>query len=116
MVAESLPGSLRGSPVVRAREGRLEGACSVDTEGPQVQSPRVDDFGVEYLDEKGRFRTTLEKILSRRFARMRFTMLTTNIVDPAIFAERYGDRIASRLHEDGAFIVCEGPDLRRAST
>jgi DNA replication protein DnaC len=73
----------------------------------------IDDFGVEYLDEKGRFKTTLEEVLSRRFARMRRTVLTTNIVDPSAFAERYGERIASRIHEDGAFIVCGGPDLRR---
>lgn len=73
----------------------------------------IDDFGVEYLDEKGRFKTTLEEVLSRRFARMRRTVLTTNIVDPAAFAERYGERIASRIHEDGAFVVCGGPDLRR---
>jgi len=73
----------------------------------------IDDFGVEYLDDKGRFKTTLEEILSRRFARMRFTLLTTNIVEPAQFAERYGERIASRIHEDGAFIVCAGQDLRR---
>jgi DNA replication protein DnaC len=73
----------------------------------------IDDFGVEYLDEKGRFKTTLEEVLSRRFARMRRTVLTTNIVDPAAFSDRYGERIASRIHEDGAFIVCGGPDLRR---
>ena len=73
----------------------------------------IDDFGVEYLDKKGRYTTTLEEVLNRRFARMRHTMLTTNIIDPAVFAERYGERIASRIHEDGAFIVCAGEDLRR---
>jgi DNA replication protein DnaC len=73
----------------------------------------VDDFGVEYLDEKGRFLTTLEEVLSRRFALMRRTLLTTNITDPAMFASRYGERITSRIHESGAFVVCGGPDLRR---
>ena|ERR1035438_8680214 len=76
----------------------------------------IDDFGVEYLDEKGRYTTTLEEVMSRRFARLRFTMLTTNIVDPSVFAERYGERINSRIHEDGAFIVCSGADLRRNGT
>jgi DNA replication protein DnaC len=73
----------------------------------------IDDFGVEYLDEKGRFKTTLEEVLSRRFAKMRRTFITTNIVDPEEFSLRYGDRIASRIHEDGVFIVCGGVDLRR---
>ena len=73
----------------------------------------IDDFGVEYLDEKGRYTTTLEEILSKRFAHMRWTLLTTNMTDPAAFTQRYGERIASRIHEDGAFIVCAGEDLRR---
>jgi DNA replication protein DnaC len=76
----------------------------------------IDDFGVEYIDEKGRYLTTLEEVLSRRFARMRYTLLTTNITDPAVFAERYKERINSRIHEDGAFIVCAGDDLRRKAT
>jgi DNA replication protein DnaC len=73
----------------------------------------IDDFGVEYLDERGRFQTTLEELLSRRFAWMRKTLLTTNEVDPEKFTARYGERIASRLNESGAFIVCAGSDLRR---
>jgi len=73
----------------------------------------IDDFGVEYLDSKDRFKVTLEEVLARRFGKMRRTMMTTNILDAGEFAERYGKRIASRIHEDGAFIVCGGPDLRR---
>lgn len=73
----------------------------------------IDDFGVEYLDDKGRYLSTLEELLSKRFARMRRTLITTNITEPAVFAVRYGARIASRIHEDGAFIACKGPDLRR---
>jgi DNA replication protein DnaC len=76
----------------------------------------VDDFGVEYIDEKGRYTTTLEEILSKRFARMRLTLLTTNVTDPIEFSQRYGERLASRIHEDGAFIVCGGDDLRRTET
>jgi DNA replication protein DnaC len=73
----------------------------------------IDDLGVEYLDDRGRYLSTLDELLSRRFARMRKTMMTTNIVDPAIFADRYKERITSRTHEDGAFVVCGGPDMRR---
>jgi len=73
----------------------------------------IDDLGLEYLDEKGRFLELLEEVLSKRFARMRKTLLTTNITDAALFAKRYRDRLTSRMHEDGAFIVCGGPDLRK---
>jgi len=73
----------------------------------------IDDLGLEYLDEKGRYLCTLDEVLSRRFAKMRRTLITTNITDPALFAERYKERIASRLNEDGAFFVAGGPDLRR---
>jgi DNA replication protein DnaC len=74
----------------------------------------VDDLGVEYLDERGRYLCTLEELLSRRFGRLKKTILTTNITDPDLFAERYKERITSRTHEDGAFVVCAGEDLRRA--
>lgn len=73
----------------------------------------IDDMGVEYVDEKGRWSVTLEEVLSRRFARMRKTVVTTNVVEVEAFKARYGERIASRLNEDGAFVVCGGPDLRR---
>lgn len=73
----------------------------------------IDDLGVEYLDERGRYLCTLEELLSRRFARMKKTILTTNIVDPAVFADRYKERITSRIHEAGAYVVCTGDDLRR---
>jgi len=73
----------------------------------------IDDLGVEYLDDRGRYLSTLEELLSRRFARMRKTLLTTNITDPAVFADRYKERLASRVSEAGAFVVCVGEDLRR---
>lgn len=73
----------------------------------------VDDLGLEYLDENGRFLCTLDEVLSKRFAKMRRTLITTNITDAKVFSERYKERIASRISEDGAFIVCGGADLRR---
>jgi DNA replication protein DnaC len=73
----------------------------------------IDDCGIDFVDEKGRFLTTLEEVISKRFSRLRPTLITTNIANPAEFRDRYGARIASRINEDGAFIVCGGPDLRK---
>jgi DNA replication protein DnaC len=73
----------------------------------------IDDLGLDYVDDKGRYVQVLEEILDKRFANMRRTMVTTNIVETDVFEKRYGKRLYSRLCEDGAFIVCAGPDLRR---
>lgn len=73
----------------------------------------IDDVGLEQLDEHGRFLELFEEVLSKRFARMRKTLLTTNITDTVYFTKRYGERLVSRIHEDGAFAICGGPDLRR---
>jgi DNA replication protein DnaC len=74
----------------------------------------IDDLGTEFLDQKERYLCTLEEILSKRYAHERPTLLTTNL-SPEKFKERYGERLVSRIHEDGAFIVCGGQDMRRAS-
>jgi len=76
----------------------------------------IDDLGLEHLDDKGRFLELFEEIVSKRFSKMRKTLITTNITDAAVFFRRYGERINSRIHEDGAFIVCGGPDMRRKPT
>jgi len=73
----------------------------------------IDDLGLEYLDEKGRYLCTLDEVLSRRFAKCRRTLVTTNITEPSVFVDRYKERIASRIHEDGAYVVVGGEDLRR---
>jgi len=73
----------------------------------------IDDLGLEHLDDKGRFLELFEEVVSKRFAKMRKTLITTNITDPVLFASRYGARISSRIHEDGAFVVCGGRDMRR---
>lgn len=75
----------------------------------------IDDLGVEYVDDKGRFLSTLEELLSKRHAKMRRTIITTNITDKATFVARYGERLASRIAEDGAFMICAGPDMRKVS-
>ena len=78
----------------------------------QVHALVIDDLGIEYLDQKDRYLSTLEEILSARFANRRPTLLTTNLT-PEKFKERYGERLVSRINEDGAFVVCGGEDLRR---
>lgn len=74
----------------------------------------IDDVGTEYQDQKDRYLATFGELLDARFGNKRATLLTTNLT-PEVFKERYGERMASRLNEDGAFIVCGGPDLRRES-
>ena len=78
----------------------------------RAQSLVIDDLGIEYLDQKDRYLSTLEEILSARFANKRPTLATTNLT-PEKFKERYGNRIISRINEDGSFVVCGGEDLRR---
>jgi hypothetical protein len=72
----------------------------------------VDDLGAEYLDAGGRYLATLSEILETRFAHRHRTLVTTNCA-PEVFRQRYGERLASRIAEDGAFVVCGGSDLRR---
>jgi DNA replication protein DnaC len=77
-----------------------------------VRALVIDDLGLEYLDQKDRYLSTMEEILSARYANRRPTLLTTNLT-PEKFKERYGERLVSRINEDGAFVVCGGEDLRR---
>jgi hypothetical protein len=72
----------------------------------------IDDVGTEYQDNKDRYLATLMELIDARFGMVRPTLITTNLT-PAVFAERYGERLTSRINEDGAFVVCLGDDLRR---
>lgn len=72
----------------------------------------IDDLGTEYQDQKDRYLATLSELLDARYGNQRPTCLTTNL-GPDEFKARYGERLASRINEDGAFIVCGGEDLRR---
>jgi DNA replication protein DnaC len=72
----------------------------------------IDDVGTEYQDQKDRYLATFSELVDARFGNKRPTLLTTNLT-AAVFKERYGERLASRINEDGAFIACGGPDLRR---
>lgn len=81
-----------------------------------AKAPRlvIDDLGTEYQDQKARYQATLSELLETRFANERPTLITTNL-GPDDFKARYGDRLSSRIREDGVFIICGGNDLRRSN-
>jgi DNA replication protein DnaC len=71
----------------------------------------IDDLGAEFLDEKGGLLSKLDGIINTRYASNLKTVLTTN-VPAAIFAKRYGERIADRIREVGEFVEISDPSFR----
>lgn len=71
----------------------------------------VDDAGQESNEWAAK---ELGSLLESRFDKGRRTVVTTNL-GGAAYAQRYGDRLASRLSakEKSAFVVCGGADLRK---
>jgi DNA replication protein DnaC len=67
----------------------------------------LDDVGWEHARS-----TTVADVIAARYDRNRPTYLTTNL-DPDGVAERYGERIHSRLCETNVFIPVLGHDRRR---
>ncbi len=63
----------------------------------------IDDLGVEFLDTKGALQQRLDCILDERYGNYRKTIITTNL-SALHFKERYGERIADRIREDGKFM------------
>lgn len=74
----------------------------------------IDDLGVEYSDQAGRWLGAFDRILNVRHEHRRRTVLTSNAT-PEAFRQRYGERIASRLRGSGRVADCGAEDLRRAS-
>jgi DNA replication protein DnaC len=72
----------------------------------------LDDLGVEYLDEKGAYASILDALIDARYSSMRPTILTTNLTGQA-FKERYGERIADRLRDEGSLFVALGQTSMR---
>jgi hypothetical protein len=72
----------------------------------------IDDVGEEYLDKHGFLESLLNEVLSVRHGWLRPTLITTRI-PPGLFIERYGERIRSRIREDGLMFGCGEDDLRR---
>lgn len=72
----------------------------------------IDDLGAEASDSKGLVFDLVERLLYHRHGDRLPTIITSNLNAKQI-ADRYGDRIASRIAEDGRIIACKGDDLRR---
>lgn len=74
----------------------------------------VDDLGVEPLEiqDYGNILSPMVELLTRRYDRQLFTMVTTNLTPQEIRA-KYGDRIADRLNEMMVKIVFSNPTYRK---
>lgn len=85
-----------------------------DKDMAKVENPRllvIDDLGVEYLDDKGSFLSTIDGIINSRYASTKKTVITTNLPSTK-FKERYGERIADRIRESGQFVEISDKSLR----
>jgi DNA replication protein DnaC len=85
----------------------------------------IDDLGAEYMDGKSVFRSLLDEVIDVLYGDRKRLIITTNLHaakskdekkarhEEPQFAERYGERISSRLHEIGRWGDCGSVDLRR---
>lgn len=85
----------------------------------------IDDLGAEYMDGKSVFRSLLDEVIDVYYGDRKRLIITTNLhasknKDPKRaqheepqFAERYGERVSSRLFEIGRWGNCGAVDLRR---
>lgn len=71
----------------------------------------LDDLGAEYVDAKGSFLVDLDELVDVFYGDKRPLLITTNCGAGA-FKERYGERIADRIRECGAFFEWSGPSFR----
>lgn len=71
----------------------------------------IDDLGAEYADAKDSFLADLDHLINRFYNDMRELIITTNCDAPA-FAQRYGERIVSRITECATWEHCGGADQR----
>jgi len=71
----------------------------------------LDDLGAEYADGKGSFLVDLDELVDMYYGDRRPLLVTTNC-NVVKFVERYGERIADRVRESGAFFEWSGPSLR----
>lgn len=71
----------------------------------------IDDLGREYADQHGRWISELDLLIDDRHEAKLRTIITSNL-NGAEFKERYGERIADRIRQDGRIVVCAGESLR----
>ncbi len=81
-----------------------------------LDAPRmvIDDLGVEYADQKGRFLSVLTEVLDTRYDRALPTVMTTGL-SAIEFKDRYRERISDRIRESGRFISIAGASMRGAA-
>ena len=65
----------------------------------------IDDLGIEFSDRAEVFKAVLEAILDARCRALLWTVLTTNVTKPELFANRYGARTHERVLEFGVYVV-----------
>jgi len=70
-----------------------------------------DDLGTEYTDRRGYVKTRLDVIIDSRYREFRPTLITTNL-NVGSFRERYGERVADRLREGGAWFEFQAGSMR----
>lgn len=70
----------------------------------------LDDLGVESMNDYWRER--LNELIDVRYGNKLRTIITCNL-SPEEFKAKYGDRIASRIREDGMVAGCGTTDFRR---
>lgn len=80
----------------------------------------IDDLGAEVLDGKGVFRSLLDEVIDMFYGDRKRVVITTNLrarraseTEELQLAERYGERMMSRLVEVGLWGDCGVRDLRR---
>lgn len=71
----------------------------------------IDDLGAEYDDRGGALVSFVDGVLNTRYRNGRPTVITTN-VPQEVFKKRYGDRVADRIRENGAWFWFREPSLR----
>ena len=71
----------------------------------------LDDLGMEFLDAKGSFLVDLDELIDVFYSDRKPLLVTTNC-KREVFRERYGERIADRIRECGAFFGIADGSLR----
>lgn len=77
-----------------------------------VQFLVLDELGAERIDNSGIWLSMLDELIGHREANRLRTVITSNLT-LAQFAERYGDRVVSRLRGAGNVVGCGDTDLRK---
>lgn len=76
----------------------------------------IDDLGAEFDDRSGAMAALIDGLVNKRYRGGGWTVITTNL-SPSAFRGRYGDRIMSRLQDDGCgFVRAKGQFRRRTTT